>query len=376
MLEQLTNIELLIIILVIGFVALFLIVVLLRRKPEQDNHLTEQLSQLHDNQIRMQGAFSAIQETSQNNQSDLKRTLNERLDGMSKKLGDSLGETREKTHESLKSLGERLAIIDRAQKNIEELGQEVNSLQSILANKQSRGQFGEMRMQDMVEDSLPPNAYAFQETLSNGKRVDCLIHLPNGAESIAVDAKFPLESWRALQAASDDAMAKPAAKSLQVDVKKHIDDIAAKYLLPGETTDTALLFLPSEAIYADLHAHFPKLIDHAFKSKVMIVSPTTFMATLLTISSLLKDARMREQAHLIQLEVQKMAQDVRRLDERTQKLDRNFKIAGKAIDEILTSTSRITKRAEKISDVDVAPNEIDANTQTDIKLITRKQGDG
>ncbi|MCF6291771.1 MAG: DNA recombination protein RmuC [Robiginitomaculum sp.] len=375
MLEQLTNIDLLIIILVIGFAALFLIVLLLRRKPEQNTFLKDQLSQLHDNQIRMQGAFTNVQETSSNNQNELKRTLNDRLDVMSKKLGDSLGETREKTHESLKGLGERLAIIDRAQKNIEALGQEVNSLQSILANKQSRGQFGEMRMQDMVEDSLPPNAYSFQETLSNGKRVDCLIHLPNGAESIAIDAKFPLESWRTLQAASDDAMAKPAAKLLQSDIKKHIDAIATKYLLPGETTDTALLFLPSEAIYADLHAHFPKLIEHAFKFKVMIVSPTTFMATLLTISSLLKDARMREQAHLIQREVEMMMQDVRLLDERTQKLDRNFKTASKAIDEILTSTSRITKRAGKISDVDVAPNEIEEIIKPEIKLIDGEQGD-
>ena len=319
--------------------------------------LKEQLLRLAENQARMEGTFASMHETTQSGQNEIRRNMDERLESMGKRLGDGLAETREKTHENLKSLGERLAIIDRAQKNIEMLGQEVNSLQGILSNKQSRGQFGEMRMQDMVEDSLPPSAYSFQTTLSNGRRVDCLIRLPNSKEGIAVDAKFPLESWRALQDASDEGFAKSAASGLRKDVRKHIKDIADKYILPGETTDTALLFLPSEAIYADLHAHFPDLITSAFKSKVMIVSPTTFMATMLTISSLMKDARMREQAHLIQKEVMTMMEDVRRLDERTRKLDRHFKQVEGDIDDILTSTGKIDARATKINAVDVAVSE-------------------
>ncbi len=351
--------------------ALFAILVFLlfRRAARSEQLLQEQLAKLHDNQHQMQGAFGALHENAQSGRYELKRNLDERLESMSKRMGDHLSESREKSHADLKSLGERLAIIDRAQKNIEALGQEVNSLQSILANKQSRGAFGEMRMQDMVEDSLPSNAYSFQETLSNGKRVDCLIHLPNDSGAIAVDAKFPLESWRNLQNAPDDAMAKTAAAQLKTDVKKHIKDISSKYQLPGETTDTALLFLPSEAIYADLHAHFPDLISGAFQAKVMIVSPTTFMATLLTISSLMKDARMREQAHLIQHEVALMMKDVRLLDERTHKLDRHFKQVGKDIGDILTSTGRIGTRANKIGDVDVAHAELETSAEPALHLI-------
>jgi len=363
--EQLMNINPISAAIIFGLLIIAFIAILsISRSARTESLLKEQLLRLADNQARMEGVFGTMHETTQAGQSEIKRNMDERLEVMGKRLGDGLSETREKTHENLKSLGERLAVIDRAQKNIEALGQEVNSLQSILANKQSRGQFGEMRMQDMVEDSLPPSAYSFQETLSNGKRVDCLIRLPNGAEGIAVDAKFPLESWQALQNATDDAFAKPAKAALQNDVRKHIKDIASKYLLPGETTDTALLFLPSEAIYADLHAHFPELITGAFKAKVMIVSPTTFMATLLTISSLMKDARMREQAHLIQKEVMTMMEDVRRLDERTRKLDRHFKQAEGDISDILTSTRKIDARATKISDVDVAISQNnDPNTE-------------
>ncbi len=376
--EQLTNINVdpLTIAVAVGllviFIAVLLVMLVLRRTGQGDDRLKEQLAVLVENQTKMQGAFELLQTNAQTGNSDLKRNLEERLDAFGKRMGDSLGETREKTHENLKSLGERLAVIDRAQKNIEALGHEVSGLQSILSNKQSRGAFGEMRMQDMVEDSLPPGAYEFQKSLSNAKRVDCLIHLPNGAEGIAVDAKFPLESWRNLQDAPDDVFRKQAAAALRTDIKKHIKDIAAKYLLPGETTDTALLFLPSEAIYADLHAHFPELIQLAFTTKVMIVSPTTFMATLLTISSLMKDARMREQAHLIQREVGLMMKDVQLLEDRATKLDRHFKLTEKDISDLLTSTSRIGKRAGKISDVDVEPQSLEADAKPPMVLVKGK----
>jgi DNA recombination protein RmuC len=373
--EHLTNISLDPLTIAVGlgllviFFTILIIMTVLRRSDRSEKLLREQLNRLHDNQAKMEGAFGALQSSSLTGQSELKRNLDERLENMSKRMGDSLSETREKTHKNLKSLGERLAVIDRAQKNIEALGQEVSGLQAILANKQSRGAFGEMRMQDMVEDSLPATAYSFQETLSNGKRVDCLIRPPNGAEAIPVDAKFPLESWRRLQNAPDDMAKKQAAASMRQDVKKHVSDIASKYIIPGETTDTALLFLPSEAIYADLHGHFPDLIEMAFRARVMIVSPTTFMAALHTISSLMKDARMREQAHLIQREVGLMLDDVRRLEERAQKLDKRFKLTEQAVDEILKSTSGIARHADKIANVDVKPEALDDGSGPSLRLV-------
>lgn len=373
--EQLTNIALdpLTTSIAVGALVLFigigLVMISWRRSAAESATLKEQLLRLADNQAQMQGAFTALHESAQSGNQNLQRSMDERLDALGKRVGDSLSETREKTHENLKSLGERLAVIDRAQKNIEALGTEVSGLQSILANKQTRGAFGEMRMQDMVEDSLSPSAYGFQETLSNGKRVDCLIFLPNGAEAIAVDAKFPLESWRNLQNAPDDTAKKQAAAALRNDIKKHVKDIAGKYIIPGETTDTALMFLPSEAIFADLHGHFPDLIEMSFRARVMIVSPTTFMATLITISALMKDARMREQAHLIQAEVGLLLDDVRRLDERTLKLDKRFKLAESAVDEILKSTSGIMRHAERIGNEDIRQPEIDTGNKPDLQLV-------
>jgi len=371
--EQLTNIALdpvagaMVVGIVVIVFAIVVLIVILRRGSGQQ----ALLARLADNQVRIEGAFSSLLETAQTGNSDLKRNLEERLDLFGKRMGDNLSQNREQTHDNLKSLGERLAVIDRAQKNIEALGHEVSGLQSILANKQTRGAFGEMRMQDMIEDSLPASAYKFQETLSNGKRVDCLIFPPNGAEAIPVDAKFPLESWRNLQNAPDPAAKKQAAAAMRTDIKKHVNDIANKYIVPGETTDTALLFLPSEAIYADLHGHFPDLIEMAFRKRVMIVSPTTFMAALHTISSLMKDARMREQASLIQREVGRMMDDVRRLEDRAKKLDNRFKLTEQAVDDILKSTTGIARHAERISAVDVTPK-LPATDEPALRLVTTK----
>jgi len=371
--EQLTNIALdpvagaMVVGIVVIVFAIVVLIVILRRGSGQQ----ALLARLADNQVRIEGAFSSLLETAQTGNNDLKRNLEERLDLFGKRMGDNLSQNREQTHDNLKSLGERLAVIDRAQKNIEALGHEVSGLQSILANKQTRGAFGEMRMQDMIEDSLPASAYKFQETLSNGKRVDCLIFPPNGAEAIPVDAKFPLESWRNLQNAPDPAAKKQAAAAMRTDIKKHVNDIANKYIVPGETTDTALLFLPSEAIYADLHGHFPDLIEMAFRKRVMIVSPTTFMAALHTISSLMKDARMREQASLIQREVGRMMDDVRRLEDRAKKLDNRFKLTEQAVDDILKSTTGIARHAERISAVDVTPK-LPATDEPALRLVTTK----
>ncbi len=324
----------------------------------KDAQLGDQLAQLAQQQAQLQGALGQMATGTLSGQGEIQKALDRRLEDMSKKLGDSLEQNREKTGESLSALEKRLALIDQAQKNIENIGVDVRSLQSILANKQSRGAFGEMRMQDLVEDALPPDAYVFQHTLSTGKRIDCIINVPNTSEGIAVDAKFPLESYQRMVAAPDDSAKNAAASLFRRDVEKHIKDISSKYLVPGETTDTALLFLPSEAIYAELYANFPDLVNKGFSAHVMIVSPTTFMAALHTISSLMKGAKMREQAAIIQKEVQLMLGDVHLLEKRATTLGKRFKLSEDAVDDILKSTTRIGRHANRIGAVDVSEDEM------------------
>ena len=262
------------------------------------------------------------------------------LDQVSHKVGQSLNDTQERSAKSMKELHERLAIIDRAQKNIETLSGEVTSLQSLLSNKQARGAFGEKAMQDIIENCLPPNAYSFQVTLSNKKRVDALIHLPNNEKDIAVDSKFPMESWRKIDDAVSEVEQSMARKQFKADMLRHIKDIADKYLIPDETQETAILFLPSEAIFAELHTKFVDVVDKAFVSRVMIVSPTTFMATLQTARAIIKDAAMIEHANTIRTVVQKMGTDVGLLDERVAKLQSHFSQAQEDVRKIRISTEK------------------------------------
>jgi len=263
-------------------------------------------------------------------------------------VGKSLTDTQERNSANLKQLHERLALIDRAQKNIETLSGEVSGLQSLLSNKQSRGAFGEKQMQDLISNYLPKNGYSFQHTLSNGKRVDALIHLPGDQGDVAIDSKFPMEAWRRLTEADNTPEQAQAAKEFSHDVLVHIKAVAEKYLIFGETHDVAMLFLPSEAIYAELHANFPQVIEKGFSQKVMIVSPT-----LHTMRAVMKDAAMREQAHIIQREVGMMAKDVSLLDDRVAKLQSHFNQSTDDIRKIRISTEKITKRADKIESLDV-----------------------
>jgi DNA recombination protein RmuC len=231
--------------------------------------------------------------------------LNDRLDGLSKRLGEGLAEQTEKTGQTLKDLQSRLAVIDRAQQNITDLSQQVVGLQDILSNKQARGAFGEIQLQDIMTGALPPSAFALQVTLGNGARADCLLHLPNPPGAIAIDAKFPLESYQALREAKDEAALAQARRTFSADVMKHVRDIAEKYIIPGETAESALMFLPSEAVYAELHANFRNVIEDSFRRRVWIRLATTLMATLNTVRAVLKDARMREQAGVIQARCKK-----------------------------------------------------------------------
>ncbi len=281
-------------------------------------------------------------------------SVNQRLESLAKRLGDGLSEHTRHTGETLKGLHERLAVIDTAQKNITDLSQQMVGLQDILSNKQARGAFGQAQMEAIVRDLLPPSAYEFQAQLSNGTRVDCLVKLPQPSGDIGIDSKFPLEAYRAIQAAADDNATVQARRAFSRDVGKHVKDIAEKYIVSGETADWAIMFLPSEAIYAELEVNFSNLVEEARRRRVGVVSPNTLMGTLITLCSILRDAQMKEQAGLIQKQVEMMMNDVRLLGERVGKLKTHFRQANEDIEEIETSNRRISERGQKIKDVQLS----------------------
>jgi len=299
--------------------------------------------------------------------------VNERLDSLAKRLGDGLAQQTEKTGETLRVLHERLAVIDAAQQNITELSTQMVGLQDILSNKQARGAFGEVQLQDLVTGVLPPSAYMFQATLGNRNRADCLLKLPNPPGAIVIDAKFPLESYAALRDADDDATRVQAARAFSADVLNHVRAIAEKYVIPGETAESALMFLPSEAVYAELHANFRNVIEESYRRRVWIVSPTTLWATLNTVRAVLKDARMREQAGVIQVEVRAMAEDVGRLDDRVGKLQRHFDQATEDVRQIRISTEKIARRADRIDDIELGEDAVDDLPAAPAERIAAKE---
>ncbi len=303
------------------------------------------------------------------------KSVNERLESLAKRLGDGMTEHTRRTGETLKGLHERLAVIDTAQKNITDLSQQMVGLQDILANKQARGAFGEIQLRDLVAGALPPTAYEFQATLSNGKRADCLLKLPNPPGSIAIDSKFPLESYEKLRSARDDAAKVQAEREFSAAVRKHVLDIAERYVVPGETAESALMFLPSEAVYAELHANFRNVVEESFRRRVWIVSPTTLMATLTTVRAILKDALMREQAGVIQQEVIKLLEDVGRLDKRVDSLESHFGQAQKDIRDIRVSADKVVKRGARIDGLqfedDGAAEELPASAPPRLKEVER-----
>ncbi|MEO1056832.1 MAG: DNA recombination protein RmuC, partial [Actinomycetota bacterium] len=248
---------------------------------------------------------------------------------------------------------QRLTVIDTAQKNITELSTQVVGLQDILANKQARGQFGEIQLNDLVTQTLPPSAYQFQAPIGENRRVDCLLTLPNPPGPIAIDAKFPLESFEALRQAGSKEEKTVARRAFGAAVRVHIKAIKERYIVPGETADCALLFLPSEAVYAELHAELREVVEDSYRARVWIVSPTTLMATLNTVRAVLKDVRMREQAHLIQDEVRKLLDDIGRLDDRVGALEKHFDQAERDIKQIRISTDKIAKTGGRIEDLEV-----------------------
>jgi DNA recombination protein RmuC len=344
-------------VLVLALIALIVVIWRSGSRRAQAEAAQLDASRIFETEVaELKGRLQTMAELSVTRQSELSRTINERLDRIGQNLGTNIEETTRKTSENLTKLHERLAVIDNAQRNITELSTRVVSLQDILANKQQRGAFGQLRMESIIQDGLPSNSYTFQATLSNGKRPDCLVHLPGAAAGIVIDAKFPLEGFELLRSTHEEPVRREALKRIRIDVGKHIDDVAGKYTLPGETQDTLLLFVPSESIYAELHENFPELLQKAHRVRVVIVSPNMLMLAVQTMQAIMKDVRMREQAGLIQREVGTLMQDVNRLSERVLDLQRHFGLANADIEKILTSADKITSRGRKIGNLDLEPS--------------------
>ncbi|MDE3796296.1 DNA recombination protein RmuC [Sinorhizobium meliloti] len=329
-------------------VVLFSAIMVRRARSARATGREEQMSALIAAQTEMQGRIAAMTEVLGARQAELNQSLSQRIDGMTHRIGASISEQTKATHENLRRLQERLAVIDNAQNNIQSLAKDMAGLQSILANKQTRGAFGQSRMEAIVADGLPMGAFAFQATLSNGARPDCTIRMPNGQPPLVIDAKFPLEAWNSMRDAASAERRQQAAQAFRRDMEVHIRDIAGKYLLPGETQDMAFLFVPSESIFAEIHEHFEAVVQKAHRQRIVIVSPSLLLLSIQVIQAILKDARMREQAHLIQSEVVRLMEDLSRLDERVRKLQGHFAMTQKDVEDILISSDKLTRRGAKI----------------------------
>ena len=312
--------------------------------------LGQRVQALGEGQERLAGGLHHVSEAQA--QTSMLQLMEQRLALVQQQMNENLHGSARRTAQSLGDLQQRLSVIDKAQDNITKLSSDVLSLQDILSNKQTRGAYGEIQLNDIVTKALPSDSYTLQATLSNGNRPDCLIHLPNPPGHIVIDSKFPLESYEALRNAKTDRDLNEAAKFLRASIKKHIKDISSKYIIEGETADGALMFLPSEAVYAELHANFPELVREGFAARVRIVSPTTCMATLNTMRAILKDARMREQAGAIRRELGLLFQDVERLGTRVENLDRHFGQAVKDLSEIKISSDKAGRRARRLDNFD------------------------
>jgi DNA recombination protein RmuC len=322
----------------------------LKRQREFD----ERMGELARNGSELAGRVQAFAEALGSRQADLARLVSERLDAVGTRVGQGLESQTRATGDHLAKLNERLAVIDAAQAKLTGLTQEVVGLKDILANKQARGAFGQGRMEAIVKDGLPPSAYEFQYTLSNRNRPDCIIRLPGDDRVLVIDAKFPLEAFSALKAADSDELRKQALARVRNDIGKHVRDICERYFVPGETQDLAVLFVPSESVYADLAEHFDDLVQKAHRARVIIVSPSLLMMAIQVLQALVRDARVRDQAHLIQKEVQLLVDDVGRLRTRVTKLDTHFRQAQEDVAAITTSTDKIARRGDKIEQIDFA----------------------
>ena len=354
-------------VLLVVAICLILVLIFISLRKNASAMQSESLAELRGQLSQIVQASNQQQQTLASQLSDQSSRMEQTLSGFRQQLGQSLQQQTQSTHDNLTKLSERLAVIDTANNQISELTGQVTQLHNILANKTERGAFGEVQLENLIKTVLPPNAYAFQVTLPNQKRADCVLKLPNPPGDIVIDSKFPLEAWHSLQNSETKAEQQAARKQLAIAVMGHVKDIQEKYIVAGTTAESACLFLPSEAVYAELHSNMPDVIEASYKARVWIVSPTTMMATLNTVRAVLRDARMREQTAIIQAEMLKLLEDVSRLDTRVDNLNRHFSQAQKDITEIQTSTTRITKRSHKITELDVSDDEDISVIETEVK---------
>ncbi len=325
---------------------------------EKSAELETQIEMFARSQTEITGRLQTMTEIFGARQVEVTKALSDRLDSVSHRLGQAMLDTTRHTSEGLSKLNERLTVLDMARQSISDLSVEVTGLKSILSNKQARGAFGQARMENIVADGLPTSAYDFQTALSNGKRPDCVIRLPSTPEVLVVDAKFPLEAighWREAKNADER---KQAAQRLKSDVQRHIDDISSKYFIPGETQDIALMFVPAESVYADLNEHFDEIMQRAFRARVILVSPSLLMMAIQVMQAIVRDARMREEARLIQTEVGHLLEDVRRLKERAGALEKHFGQAGEDMEKLQISADRIIKRGARIEAVELGDDAV------------------
>ncbi|MFT0875698.1 DNA recombination protein RmuC [Rhodopseudomonas sp. G2_2311] len=318
-----------------------------RRTAEIDQRLAVLMRAQHE----ANGRVDAMGRALAGRQAEMARAMSERLDSVTHRFGQSLTQSTRYTMQSLQALHERLGIIDRAHDNLTELTDQVTTLRDVLANKQARGAFGQARMETIVQDGLPKGSFAFQYTLSTGKRPDCVVLLPD-QRPLCIDAKFPLEAVTALREATTEEAKKAAAQRLRTDVMRHVDDIASKYLIPGETQDTALMFVPSESVYAEIHDGFDDVIQKAYRARVVLVSPSLLMLAIQVMQQILKDARMRDAADQIRTEVLSLGDDLARLRERVTKLQTHFGQVTDDVRQILISADKIERRAARIEELD------------------------
>jgi DNA recombination protein RmuC len=353
MMENLAPLAAAVVIVLAGLALLASLVVIavraLRRHDAEaaDKQLVELARLQAETAVRIEGMRDLLA----GRQAELHRAVNERLDSVSHHLNQSMTTSRQHTVESLQKLNERLVVIDNAQRNITDLASQVTSLQGVLTNKQQRGAFGQGRMELIVQDALPKGCYEFQLTLSNKSRPDCAVFLPD-RRPLVIDAKFPLEAITAFREAKSDEERKQAAARLRHDLGRHVGTIADKYLIPGETQDLALMFVPSESIYADLHDGFEDIVQKAFRSKVVIVSPSLLMLAIQVVQQIQRDARMREAADQIHAEVGHLVDDLKRLHERVAKLQQHFGQANEDVRQILISAEKIERRGTRIQEVE------------------------
>ncbi len=348
---------------VVLILLLFLLLILAVRRAGRSTAIAERLAlemaaimprvqSLSDGQQQLAGGLSHVSEAQAASQGHMLRLMEDRLAKVTETVQGNLSASAKTTALSLGELQQRLKTIDKAQDNITKLSGDVLGLQDILANKQTRGAFGEIQLRDIVANALPSDGFKLQATLGNGRRADCLIDLPNPPGPIVIDAKFPLEAYEALQVTETDAEKSAAIRAFKSSVRVHIKAIAERYIVDGETADGAIMFLPSEAVYAELHSNHSDVIQESFAARVWIVSPTTCMATLNTMRAILKDARMREQAGAIRTALRQLHRDVGLVVERAEKLNTHFNQAKADLDGIGVAAERAGKRAARLDDFD------------------------